>query len=92
MITEEILNEFKQRMKIDYDIDDDNLLSILNNAYAVLQDMCGDFDLSNIRGKFLTMEYARYIYSDNAEFFFENFSHDINEFAVNLFLEREVDG
>lgn len=89
MIPNELLDEFKRRMHIVYDIDDENLKSILENSYAILQDMCGSFDLTNVRGKFLVMEHARYTYNDDAEFFFENFAHDLNEFAINLFLIKE---
>lgn len=84
MITKEVLEEFKKRMRIDYDIDDDNLTSLLERSYSVIKMNCGEFDFDNKNGKFLVFEHARYSFNDDVEFFLSNFANDMASFAFSL--------
>lgn len=85
MISEDILKAFKQRMRISYDIDDDNLRELLTRSYQVIESNCGKFDIEQDHyGKFLVFEHARYAFNDDVEFFMENFHDDMASFAFKL--------
>lgn len=89
MISDEVLNKFKQRMRINYDTDDDNLRSMLERSFIVVSQLCGAFDLNSdepldVYGTFLTLEHARYTFNDDVEFFIENFQSDLQNLAYGL--------
>ena len=82
-IDDALLQEFKRRMRISYDLDDENLRDILSSSYAMIQSLCGRFDYKEDRiGRTLTLECARYIYNDDTEFFQSNFKKDIQNFSI----------
>lgn len=84
MITDDILKQFKQRMRITFDCDDDNLRALLERSYSIIKANCGNFDLSNDFGKFLVFEHSRYTLNDDSEFFMENFQYDLKSFSYEL--------
>lgn len=74
IITDELLAEFKDRMKISHSAEDESLKKLLFESYEELQDMCGEFSLeTSVTGKGLVMERSRYVYNDATEFFEANF-------------------
>lgn len=92
MILEKILKEFKGRMKIMHDSEDDNLKRLLSSSLLAIKRDCGDFDISeNEAGKELVFERARYAYNDSLEFFTDNFLTDIIAFSISLY-EEGCDG
>lgn len=86
VITPEILEEFKNRMKLD-DGEDDNLTSILQASYDDLRVVCGNYELTDSRFKELVFERSRYVYNDALEYFHENFLTQINNLSVSKALE-----
>lgn len=85
MITDEVLEEFKQRMRITHSIEDDNLKNILEMSYIDLKVRCGEFDLNDYkRGRELVFERSRYVYNDSLEFFEDNFLSEITSIGFEL--------
>ena len=72
-ITEELLAEFKERMKLSDD-EDKNLTRILSASVSDLIVKCGAHDIhTNHRFKELVFERSRYVYNDALEYFDNNF-------------------
>ena len=82
-ITEELLAEFKERMKLSDD-EDSNLTRILKASVEDLIDKCGDYDLhTSERFKELVFERSRYVYNDAIEYFNDNFLSQITTLAIS---------
>lgn len=86
VVTPEILQEFKDRMKLGA-FEDENLIRILKASYDDLRDKCGDYDFSDSRFKELVFERSRYVYNDALEYFDDNFLSQINSLAIGKALE-----
>ena len=85
MISDEVLKEFKSRMRISHSIEDENLKSILNMSYEDLKNRCSDFDIDEyLRGRELVFERSRYVYNDSLEFFEDNFLSEITSIGLEL--------
>jgi hypothetical protein len=88
MITPEILKEFKDRMKLG-DEEDENLIWILSASNKSLMRICGDYDISQDEEfKELVFERARYVYNDALEYFQMNFLTQINDLRIAKALEE----
>ena len=85
-ITQEVLQEFKNRMRLGND-EDSNLTSILQASYDDLRAICGEYDLTHSRFKELVFERSRYVYNDALEYFHENFLTQINNLSIGKALE-----
>ena len=82
-ITEELLAEFKERMKLGDD-EDGNLTRILSASVEDLIEKCGNSDVyTSGRFKELVFERSRYAYNDAIEFFNSNFQSQINSLAIS---------
>nr|DAL45474.1 MAG TPA_asm: Head Tail Connector Protein [Caudoviricetes sp.] len=80
---DEILKEFKSRMHIFHEAEDESLKAILSISYEVIKNECGDFDINaEPIGKELVFERSRYVYNEQLQFFNKNFSTLITEFAI----------
>lgn len=91
MVIDEILNEFKERMRITHD-EDDNLKRLLSFSIADLEAKCGDFDIDeNLRAKELVFERTRYAYNDALEFFEDNFLSEITSLGLSLIKDDAYD-
>lgn len=87
-ISDEILQEFKERMHLG-DEEDDNLKRILSTSNKALLRACGDYDLNNNEEfKELVFERSRYAYNDALEYFDKNFLSQINSLGVDKALEE----
>lgn len=89
MVTDELLQEFKDRMKITHSIEDDNLKRLLSFSIADLKAKSGDFDVSddsdlNKRAKELVFERTRFAYNDALEHFDKSFLTDIHSLGIDL--------
>lgn len=85
---EKWLTEFKNRMKLS-DEEDDNLLEILNSSLAALKSMCGNYDVDkDVDFRSLVFERARYVYNDAVEYFSKNFSSEITRLSIMNALEE----
>lgn len=86
-ISNEILVEFKGRMKLSDD-EDDNLLRILKASTEDLQAICGDYDINTSeRFKELVFERSRYVYNDVLEHFYGNFLTQLNNLNIAKAME-----
>ncbi|MEC2478089.1 hypothetical protein P9W83_15810, partial [Bacillus cereus] len=66
-ISDEILQEFKDRMHLG-DEEDDNLKRILSTSNKALLRVCGNYDLNKDEEfKELVFERSRYVYNDALE-------------------------
>ncbi|OAB31756.1 hypothetical protein PMSD_18395 [Paenibacillus macquariensis subsp. defensor] len=86
-ITNEILMEFKERMRLEDD-EDSNLTRILSASLFALKNNCGEYDMDNESFKELVFERSRYAYNDALEYFNTNFLSQINSLAVAKALEE----
>lgn len=93
VISNGILQEFKDRMHLGDD-EDDNLERILSTSNKALIRVCGDYDLNNDEEfKELVFERSRYVYNDALEYFDKNFLSQINSLGIDKALEEiKLDG
>lgn len=91
MITNEILNEFKERMHLEGD-EDANLTRILTASTIELKRMCGEYDIeAHEVFKELVFERARYVYNDALEYFTRNFLTEITNLSMTHALSEMSD-
>lgn len=89
-ITIEVLNEFKERMRLGDD-EDENLKRILSASNKELMRVCGAYDINTDEVfKELVFERSRYVYNDALEYFNENFLSNINSLSIDKALEEIV--
>ncbi|UIJ67561.1 hypothetical protein LW858_04710 [Bacillus cereus] len=93
VISNEILQQFKDRMHLG-DEEDDNLKRILSTSNKALLRVCGNYDLNKDEEfKELVFERSRYVYNDALEYFDKNFLSQINSLGVDKALEEiKLDG
>ncbi|WIG37339.1 hypothetical protein [Bacillus toyonensis] len=88
VIANEILQQFKDRMRLGDD-EDDNLRRILFASNKALIKDCGSYDINKDETfKELVFERSRYVYNDALEYFAENFLTEINSFGIQKALEE----
>ncbi|HHT7154011.1 TPA: hypothetical protein ACTZ42_003772 [Bacillus cereus] len=92
-ISDEILQEFKDRMHLG-DEEDDNLKRILSTSNKALLRVCGNYDVNKDEEfKELVFERSRYVYNDALEYFDKNFLSQINSLGIDKALEEiKLDG
>jgi hypothetical protein len=89
-ITYETLKEFKERMHLGDD-EDENLERILSASIVSLKKTCGDYNiLLDEDFKELVFERSRYVYNDALEYFSQNFITEINNLSLGKALEEIV--
>lgn len=93
VISDVIIQEFKERMHLG-DEEDDNLKRILSTSNKALLRVCGDYDLNTDEEfKELVFERSRYVYNDALEYFDKNFLSQINSLGIDKALEEiKLDG
>ncbi|HHL0970805.1 hypothetical protein [Bacillus cereus] len=93
VISNEILQQFKDRMHLG-DEEDDNLKRILSTSNKALLRVCGNYDLNKDEEfKELVFERSRYVYNDALEYFEKNFLSQINSLGIDKALEEiKLDG
>ncbi|MDM8365940.1 hypothetical protein ACS4JF_29570 [Bacillus thuringiensis] len=93
VILNEILQQFKDRMHLG-DEEDDNLKRILSTSNKALLRVCGNYDLNKDEEfKELVFERSRYVYNDALEYFEKNFLSQINSLGIDKALEEiKLDG
>ena len=89
-ITQDILQEFKDRMHLG-DHEDSNLKRILSASNQELTRICGDYDINTDEVfKELVFERSRYVYNDALEYFNMNFLNQINSLGMQKALDAIV--
>ncbi|MDT3496117.1 hypothetical protein NLU03_17315 [Bacillus toyonensis] len=87
VISNEILQQFKDRMHLGDD-EEDNLRRILFASNEALIKVCGSYDITKDETfKELVFERSRYVYNDALEYFTKNFLTEINSFSIAKALE-----
>ena len=94
MVTQTIVEEYKERMHISHN-EDDNLKRMLSSSVAYVKSKCGDFDVLgesdiDVRANELVIERTRYLYNDAVEFFEDNFLSDITSLGLDIAMEGEI--
>lgn len=90
IITPDVLQEFKDRMHLDDD-EDNNLTRILKASADDLLKICGEYDINtDERFKELVFERSRYVYNDALEYFYTNFLTQINNLNLDKALEAII--
>lgn len=92
MVTDNLLEEFKKRMHIFHDGEDDNLKQLLSFSIAFIESKCGKFDVESDKtfdkqAAELVFERTRYAYNDALEYFEDNFLSEI----LSLIIESAGD-
>ena len=88
-ISDNILEEFKSRMRITHQSDNDNIRMILSASLADIREKCGEFSIDeHDRAKELVFERSRYVYNDSVEYFDDNFLSQLTSLSFELW---EVD-
>lgn len=82
MNKEALLQLFKQRMRISYDTDDENLKAILESSVSAVKNLVGSDDLTDPAIRELVIERSRYAYNDSLEFFYDNFINDLGTASI----------
>lgn len=86
-ITSEILKEYKERMHIDGD-EDDNIKRILSASNKALMRSCGDYDIEKDEEfKELVFERSRFVYNDALDYFVDHFRTEINTLSIEKALK-----
>ncbi|MGD6873014.1 phage gp6-like head-tail connector protein [Sutcliffiella horikoshii] len=86
-VTDQLLQEFKERMHISHD-EDNNLKRLLSFSMAYVKSKVKNIDIeTNLQAKELVIERTRYAYNDTLEYFENNFISQIN----SLILEAAMD-
>jgi hypothetical protein len=92
VIPDEVLEEFKERMKITSNSEDKNLQRMLASSFNRITELCGEFDLEReSSGKDLVFERTRFMYNDALEYFEDSFLSLIQSFAFEQLPEVEPD-
>ncbi|WP_054859131.1 hypothetical protein [Gracilibacillus sp. JCM 18860] len=91
-ITQEIVEEYKERNHITHN-EDDNLKRLLSFSVSAIRSSCGEFDIYGTTdidnsAKELVFERTRYAYNDAAEFFEDNFLSEITGLALDIEMKR----
>ena len=90
-ITEELLAEFKEHMKLSDD-EDNNLTRILKASDKALYKPCGGRNINEDETyKELVFERARYSYNNALEFFQKNFLSEINTLGIESAMDEMRD-
>lgn len=95
VVTPGLLEEFKERMHITHD-EDDNLKRLLSFSISAIKSSCGEFDINgekdtDQRAKELIFERTRYAYNDALEYFDDNFLSQITSLGLSLIPESDTD-
>lgn len=89
LVTDELLEEFKERNHISHSSEDGNLKKLLAFSVAFVKSKCGEFEVNgdsdaNKLAKELVLERTRYAYNEALEYFEDNFLSDIFSLGIAL--------
>lgn len=83
--THSLLDELKQRLVIDYDSRDEELVSILVDSEEEVHRLVGSRDLTHPSVCSLILSRARYVFNGQEEFFYDNFQKDIMGLSLEFY-------
>lgn len=85
----QLLEPFKERMRIFHSGEDNNLSRILESSEANILNLVGSQYPTDPRVRELILERARYVYNDQVEFFYENFQGDLMALSLENYKVEE---
>ena len=89
LLTEEqwdkYIEEARERLHASPDESDENLKREIIFAHNELQSWCGSFGLDNERGRGLVLEYVRFLYNGQGEYFSTAYRQSITSFSWDLY-------
>lgn len=89
-ITDELLQEFKDKMHFSHKGEDSNLKKLLSFSIAAITRKVGAFNIEENEGaKELVFERARYAYNDAVEYFDKNFSSELNSVGFEIAMAQK---
>lgn len=79
------LNEFKARMRIFHESEDNDIIQQLNDSKTTITALIGEFDPNSYSlGKELIFERTRYVRNEALEYFNDNFQSLILDASIEL--------
>lgn len=81
----ELLDDFKERLLIDYASRDDDLSQMLYESEAEIERLVGSKDLKHQSVRSLVMGRARYVFHGQEEFFYDNYQKDILGLSLEFY-------
>lgn len=87
---EQLLKDFKLRMRIFHAAEDSNLKNILESSKVAIKRWCGSEDITKPEIRELIIERSRYVYNDSLEFFNENFLSELMAVSLSNYVEEDV--
>lgn len=92
MVTDDLLKQFKDKMHIFHDGEDDNLKELLSFSIAFVEFKIGKFDIKkHTKARELVFERARYAYNDALEYFEDNFLSEIISLSLEMAGDEDVE-
>lgn len=96
MVTDELLEEFKDRMHISHGAEDRSLKQLLSFSIAYVESKCGKFNIecdknTDKRATELVLERSRYAYNDAVEYFEDNFLSEIFSLGIDMAGDDDVE-
>ena len=79
------IEEAREKLHASPDETDENLKREIIFAHNELQGWCGSFSLDNERGRGLVLEYVRFLYNGQGEYFSTAYRHSIANFSWELY-------
>lgn len=96
MVTDDLLEEFKSRMHIFHNGEDDNLKQLLSFSIAFIKSKSGNVVFDGNKNvdklaKELVIERSRYAYNDAVEYFEDNFLSEIISLSIETAGDFDVE-
>ena len=85
------IEEAREKLHASPDETDENLKREIIFAHNELQGWCGEFDLENERGRGLVLEYVRFLYNGQGEYFSTAYRQSITSFSWELYTPEGSD-
>ena len=85
------LQEIKDILHILHDRDDNRLISALERGHRAIEGFCGEFPMTNVRGRTLVYDWVRFSFHGQSEYFYDSFKPELNMFGFELY-NPESDG
>lgn len=79
------IKEAREKLHASPDESDDNLKREIIFAWNEVKGWCGEFSLENERGRGLVLEYVRFLYNGQGEYFYSAYEKSLANFSWTLY-------
>ena len=80
------VEEAREKLHASPDESDENLKGQIRFAHLETQGWCGQFSLEHERGRGLVLEYVRFLYNGQGEYFRTAYSQSLTNFSWELYV------